>query len=681
MPGNEVVLVLDNSGSMGSPWEFSSGGRTKMMKPSDPDRAAILGAMVLEALVRGSGDRLSVISFTKAEMAAPPILKTGEQIQALRYDTGTFYRLPLQDARQILGGAPKTDGRVLIFFTDGIPNDTRLSPDELPKLSGLDSDPGMRSFVLGLSSGGSGDALDEAFQRQARSYLGRLVRAPEDLEFLLSAQQVVPAFTRGYAKALGSKPDVGVLRPGQSKSIAVGKYVGEVLVVTAEKEPGNGYTAAVKGPGGALPGRGGDNGCVSGCSVPKRHFQVFRAANDETKASTWQLDIPGGQGEIEYGIILRYDLGAELHMKPEGTAGEQIPLEAELTFQGKVFDDEDFFKADQFAASVEINGTKIPLVNAGHGKFTGTFVPGPDTIGSTLTARVTFRNTWLERTADATIKVSGLLDLTLKPTPNPIELGQWKGERSKTSRCTAVSLAGSKNAERVEVTCALAGPSGFGTVDGSCLPVPGSEATLPSGLGRPMQYEVCVEAPRCPDLCLSDPSKPAMTVTFAGKDPRYASGAVKVPVYYRVEKLGWLACYWPFLALGGLILSGLWFIAGWVRPHNFEHGLSVRVAGSEAGLKRTAALVLREMPGGVRGFYRNARASLNASGDFVKQARQAVVVVEAGPGGTTAFTKATGLERKDRRTGQWEPLPAAEMSQGLAPGVIYRVGSLYLKCE
>lgn len=679
---NEVVLVLDNSGSMGSPWRFQAGGQAKMMKPSDPERAAILGALILEALARQSSDRLTVIGFTAVESAAPPLLRTAEQIQGLPYNTGTFYRRPLAEAKRILAGAKKGEGQVMLFFTDGIPADRALSPDELPVLAGLDVNPDLDTFVIGLWSGESNDPVDAAFQRQARGFLTRLARVPEDLEFLTSARQVVPAFTRGYARALGSKPEVGKLRPGQTKAVEVGKYVVEVLVVTAASEPGLDYSARVTGPGGNVPARAGDNGCPPGvCSAPRRHFEAFRAENDPGKSSQWSLTIAGGQGEVDYGIILRYDFAATVAVKPVSSVGEQVPIEAQMAFQGKPFTDEAFFKADGFEAFATVAGARIPLQYRGGGKFVGAFTPAPEMKGSVVPVRATFKNTWLDLHADATTRVEGLLDLALRPTPNPIDLGAWKGERGLTTRCTKIDLAGSPGADRVEVTCKVDGAGGLRGMDVTCLPVAGSEAVLPSGLGRPLHWEVCAEAPRCPDDCLSDPGHPVASVTFAGKNPAYASGAVKIPVYYRVAGISWLACWWPALALVGAVLFGLWFIFGWVRPYNFEPALSIRLGGSEAGLKRTSALVLREQPGGVRGFYRNARVSINASGDFVRTPRLGVVVIEAGPGGSTVFKKATGVERKDRRTGKWEPLPAEELVHGIGPGLLYRTGELYFKAE
>jgi hypothetical protein len=89
--------------------------------------------------------------------------------------------------------------------------------------------------------------------------------------------------------------------------------------------------------------------------------------------------------------------------------------------------------------------------------------------------------------------------------------------------------------------------------------------------------------------------------------------------------------------------------------------------------------VLRELPGGRRGFYRSARMCLTAGGDFTRSPRAAVVAVEAGPGGSTRFLTAAGLERKSQRGGKWEPVPQEELAAGFIPNMLYRVGNLYLQ--
>ena len=298
----------------------------------------------------------------------------------------------------------------------------------------------------------------------------------------------------------------------------------------------------------------------------------------------------------------------------------------------------------------------------------------PSQEGAPTPVQVTFRNAWMEQRARRTVQVEGFLDFALVPNPASLDLGQWRGERSETRRCATVDLTGSTNADRIPITCTAQGAVEEGVL--SCGPVAGSEADLGNGRkGQPLKYEVCFVA----EGCCGQLAPPGLGVHFSATHPHYAASAVTVPTVVKVDETGWLRCWWPWLAFAGGMLGFGWIVAGFVRPHDFDPAASVYVAGSEMGLKRASALTLRETPGGTRGFYRNARMCLNAGGDFVRSPRAAVLVLEAGPGGSTRFVTAAGLERKVQRTGKWEPVPAEELAIGYTPNVVYRVGSLYLK--
>jgi hypothetical protein len=285
----------------------------------------------------------------------------------------------------------------------------------------------------------------------------------------------------------------------------------------------------------------------------------------------------------------------------------------------------------------------------------------------------------LERSADRSVLVEGVKDLTLRVTPDPLELGAWRGAMTASQRCGVLDLSASTNANVVELTCTPAQVPAGAQV--TCEPVAGSEAAPTQGVAKPLRWQVCVKASRCCDALVSTQGASATQVVFAAKDPRYAPRAKAVPIVFRVEATGWLRCWWPVLAIVSALLFVTWAVMGIVRPHNFDAASSIRAAGSEAGLRRTSALILRELPGGVRGFYRHARIALNASGDFVNKPRMAVLVLEAGPAGMNVFRAGAGLERKAPRTGKWEPVSAQDMAQGFSPGVVYRVGNLYVKFE
>jgi hypothetical protein len=672
--GNEIVLILDNSCSMGVEAVDRATGRR--IPPNDPERAAVLGTLIVEGLARGSADRVSVLAFGDDKEAPPVPAQSAEGIRALKYSNGTYFRRPLEEAGNRLRGSALPN-RLFLFFTDGIPEDLG-DPAEGPRALGLSESADFETLVIGLFG-------SDEVRQTGEQFLRPLARNPQDLVFVQTPREVIGAFTRGYARVLGSRPETGSLSSGESKTFEVGKYVVEVLVATASASPGPAYTAKLEGPQGDVPSQAsGDNGCPPGvrysgaprlCQPPHRHYQVFRAPNSPDQRSQWTLSLPRGSGPIDYGLILRYDLEASLAVPSTARVGEPVQLDARLLFRGKTFDDEAFFQADGFTAVATLDGQEVPLRHAGGGRFVADWTPSqPSLDGAATPVRVTFRNAWMEQSARRTVQVEGFVDFALVPDPVSLDFGEWRGERSETRRCSTVDLSRSTNADRIPITCASEGAVEGGVL--SCSPMAGSEADLGNGRkGQPLKYQVCFTA----EGCCGQLAPPGLGVRFAATHPHYAAAAVLVPARAKVAETGWLRCWWPWLAVtGGMLFFG-WVVMGFVRPNNFDPAASVSVAGSELGLKRTSALVLNETPGGRRGFYRNARMCLNAGGDFVRAPRAAVLVLEAGPGGSTRFVTAAGLERKVQRAGKWEPVPAEELALGYTPNEVYRIGNLYMK--
>lgn len=663
-PGTEIALVLDTSGSMA----FSStDDQGRRYPPNDPERAAVLGALIVEGLVRGSADRLSVIGFPESQGAAPPVVTRAEPIRELPYVNHTLFKAPLAEARRRLDASDR-DGKLLLFLTDGNPEDLPPGGDTAADAFGLGTAGEIDTFAIGLYG-------SDVVRDTARFHLDALARTPDDLALISDPADVVPAFTRGYARALGSRPETGTLPPGGSATFEVGRYVTEVLVFVASEVRGPAFSATLTGPGGAVPVQAaGDDGCGANarvlppavCGAPRRHYQVFRAASDPAVASSWTLSVDRAAA-VRYGVILRYDLEAALAVDPTVRVGQSLPVEARLLFRGATFDDAAFFASDGFAVEARIGDELIPLTHAGGGRFTGTWTPAAPSQGA-LPAVVTFRNTWMEKRDRKQVLAEGFLPLTLRPTPSPLVLGSWRGGRRWTERCGRVSLAGSENADVVPVRCEVPALA-EGRV--TCAPQPDGATA------QPLTWEVCVAARPC---CGAVPAPgEALSVTFVGAHPHYASGAVAVPIDATVSPTGFLRCWWLPIALALGLAWLLFVIVGWIRPHGFDPGLSVKVAGSEKDLKRTTALVVTEQPGARRGFYRNARLCLDGEGNGIRGTRQAVIVVVAGPAGTTRWAKAAGLERRSRRTRKWEPVPAEELREGVVPGEEYRVGGLYFR--
>jgi hypothetical protein len=673
-PGNEVVLILDNSCSMVAGGTIQGTG--EKLPPNDPERAAVLGALLVEGLARGSEDDVTVIGFGDRKAQPPRIAHDGDAVRAMEYGGGTWFDPALRAAADVLRASSR-DRKLLVLFTDGSPSDLKDPAEAVAALAGTPTD----TLAIGLYASPNS-------RRMGQPYLSAVVREPSDLTLIDAmgsdaVQQVVRAFTNGYAHVLGSKPVTGTLDPAGSTTVQVGRYVTEVLVAAASVRPGSPFELTVTGPAGAVPARAtGDNSCPPQiaplearrvCDPPRRHYAAWRGANDPYQASSWTLNLARADGQVEYGIILRYDLVAEVTLPPQARVGEPVPIEGRLLFRGQVFQDDAFFQADGFAATLEVGESKVPLEHAGAGRFRGVWTPDHD---GSFDASLVFSNQWMRVADPARVAVEGFLDLTLRPEPDRIDLGAWQGDRRRTQRCQRIDLSRSVNADRVPVVCEAGGYSSGATL--TCGAVKGSEATVNGQPGQPLQWEVCVQAEGCcEDLPASGDS--AFSVTLRGAHAHYAPGAVQIPVSWKVDRTGFLRCWWPVLAAIGGLLTALWALYGMISPYSFDPSATVRVAGNPTALRRASALVLCEQPGGRRGFYRNARLCLLHDGTPVRSPGAAILVLEAGPRGTTRFKKAVGLERLDRRTDRWQNVPDTDLPSGFDPNTTYRIGGVHLR--
>ena len=645
----EIALVLDNSCSMAV--THTDAGQPPA-PANDPERAAVLGALIVEGLARGSADHLTVWAFGDAPGAPPRPLAGPDAIRAAPYVGGTWFVPPLTAAVGQLV-ASSHDERLLVLFTDGAPEDVQ-NPGSLARV--LDVDGGSYgTFVVGLYG-------SPAARQRGEAFLGPLARDPEDLVYLDDPAAVVPAFTRAYARAIGSRALVG--RLDATTTIRAPAGVTEILVSTASVDPGPAFRATLTGASAFPPVATGDDGCPADvapkstpeiCADPRRSYAAWRVPVDPAAPHDFTLTTDRA---VQYGVILRFDLVADVDV-PETTGVDQpVEIAATLTQRGAPFTDPAFFARDGFRAFARVDGAEIPLTFDGS-RFVGTFTPTRPSNGRPLVVEARFRSDWLDLAArDATI-VEGWLPFAL--VADAVDLGAWRGERGRTERCAILDLGRSTNLDRVPVGCDQAP----GDLELTCTPLPDSAGPT----GQPTRYEVCGVARAC---CSAAQGPGAVVIT--PYDAHYRSQAVSVPVHYAVERTGWLRCWWPVLAALAAIAAAFWFVWGWISPRSFDPGLAIRVAGTEAGLRSAQGLVLRELPGGQRGFYRHARVSLTGGGDFVRRPGQAAVVIAAGRTGPE-WWKHAGVERLDRRTRQWKPVEPGPVDVG----AVYKAGNLWFK--
>jgi len=655
--GTEVVVVIDTSYSMGRsyPW----GGQQR--PPSDPDRRAQLAALILEGLVRGTDDRLTIVPMHG------PTIQAGEPdaIRDMRLASATPYLGALGKAREILEASPRTD-RLLVFVTDGMPTDYS-DPARGPSILGTDRSPmPFDTVALGVLPG----QADGELPRSAMEFLRNIVHDPSDAVRVRRSEDLVDAVTSAWARALGSKPESGRLTPGESHTVRVGKYVTEVLVAVAGDGPTGPFVAGLTtSQGEQEPDVTGDNGCER-CEPPAIHYATWRLPHDPTLEDQVTLRLDRGRGDITYGVILRYDLAARIELPDQAIAGTPVEVRGWLSFRGTRVDDEAFFADDGFTATAVVGEQQVELTHQGEGWFSGTVEAPLDAVDSTADVELRFRNDWMEERTRAGVQV--VRPPQLDATASVLDLGTWPGERGPTERCGEITLTG----DRPE-GMALA-PTFVGVPEGMVLGVtplgPDGEALDHSDTDR---FRVCARAPGC---CGDLRSSELTAVTFSVDHPLVEGEPVRAPVSFHVQPTGFLTCWWPWILAAVLLALLLFILVGILRGHDFDPDLTVRVAGSERQLSRATAVVLREQPRGRRGFYRNARVCLTTSGEFVAHPRRAAVHVEAVKGGARFHIRAP-LERKDRRTRKMVPVTEEEALDGPTPGVVYHCGGLWLRFE
>ncbi|MDP2312629.1 MAG: hypothetical protein Q8P41_06965, partial [Pseudomonadota bacterium] len=185
-------------------------------------------------------------------------------------------------------------------------------------------------------------------------------------------------------------------------------------------------------------------------------------------------------------------------------------------------------------------------------------------------------------------------------------------------------------------------------------------------------FLLCLDVPSCAD----DRSPPDAGLRVMPLTPEFAAEQKTVALRWQVTGVPWYRCHaaWlgpsALLALSGLVLLGL------LRPARFSPSATVKVAGSEKGLKKSSALVLVECPGASAGFYRDAALGLHADGDVNGRTRNALVRLRATRGPNRLILLASvPVEVYDPRTRAWKDVPDGRTGHAPSPRAIYRCGS------
>ncbi|WP_257453987.1 hypothetical protein [Archangium lipolyticum] len=217
-----------------------------------------------------------------------------------------------------------------------------------------------------------------------------------------------------------------------------------------------------------------------------------------------------------------------------------------------------------------------------------------------------------------------------------------------------------------------------GTEWPALVPASGGEGlTLTVSDPRARSLDICLEVPRC----AGEVSPDSAVLRVVPLTSEFKAQEKTVRLRWKVEGRGFLGCHgaWVWSSLGLLGFGVL--LAGFTQPARFPSGASIRVAGSERGIRQSSAILLRDCPGSSPGFYRDARLGLHGDGEVNGRTRNAVILLRATRGAGVVLTGMGPLEQQDRRTLKWEPV--ADLAQGHvpSPSVLYRAGGTYFKVE
>ena len=662
----EWVLMLDNSSSMiqDTPWESTetntATGEVKVRKGSspanDPDRLSVLATLVFRALA-GSEDKLTILTFKSIDRSTGPSrgnptpgeyrqLDTIDEIRSLQFSEATFMVGPLTKGRDILK-ASTAKTKIFLLATDGAPseeNGSRIDAKGARTL--LELDPGPPAFEV-ISLALAKDKEGKEIQDRFLNPLGKLY--PLD-----DPKKLVAGFTEVFAQSIRSRPETGTIASGKQYDFRVGKYVSDVYVVVVTEGKTGPFTAQLKADGKALvPLDGGDNGCTP---KPCFAYQVFKTKHDPTKESAFSLTAPAA---VAYGVVMKYELGAEIVSGPsKAKSGEQVDVVARINWQGNTFNDAAFFKADGFKAELFLDDVSVPLTLKDDGTFTAKLPVGGQPRTGKLEAR--FSNQWIKLSGSRDLVVEEWLPLELKAAP--IDFGSWTGGRKDTKRCVDIDLTGSVNADKVPLEAAATGLK-----DGYALEV-ATPLVVKNG-----KFNACLVAPGC---CA--PSPKDVSLTIRGVDPHYHAGAIQTPVKLSVAPTPFLTCWWPYIAAAIGTVMFIIILIGIIKPQDFNKEDMIKLAKTEGALDRAGGRRLRELPGGKRGFYRNAHVAFDGAGNAVRATKGVNMILRAAKGDPQVQIFG-GLEEKDPRTRKFVQVDLAKGPIYLRRGIVYKTGEFVFR--
>jgi len=263
--------------------------------------------------------------------------------------------------------------------------------------------------------------------------------------------------------------------------------------------------------------------------------------------------------------------------------------------------------------------------------------------------------------------------------PPILDFGPLRSGCQAEAHCQTLDFGGSQSLEglllRVERL------SGWSDLELQLLHEQRSEqlevgSTLDLRYQSALPLQICYRAPDCQ----RPPEEPSAFLKISPIDPRLQDPqrAGQSLMSAQVKANTWWECHlWWLLLLNGALMLLLW-IYGLTSPAAFSSSAMLRVANKESMLRRDPGRPLRSLPGGRRGFYREARCCFDPSGYTPSCRRGHILQLRAEVGyQIRVISRGSQIERRSR--GRW--IDISKGTEGaerlLMPNAIYRVNQAF----
>lgn len=655
-PSIHVQLVLDSSGSM---------------KDNDPKRLSSLAGMIFTDLA-GPNDWLGVLSMQKDRFVTEELRKAGEERKDLRdsvrelpFSGSTYCARPLEEAARGLAELRQKEPRArqfVIFFSDGA---CRGDHEEVRAAAADLANQRVKVFSIGLFGALGQSGVDPTADL-------RTMAAVTDGEFFQvgKASDLPERFAAILGRIVGSEALPVELRAAQDATAELDGYVYDAsFIVTGSGKPviidkaAGPEQAPLKLPHRANHASSGEGHYVAAFGTGTgQHYSVLRI--DEPAAGAWTFKVDGPQ-DLKGLLIQNYALDPVVEMAGTRDAyplGEKAEPVAWLRGKdGKPIDDAKFLEKVVFTAYfTDANGREreLELKPDAGGKFRGSVkldVPG----------------TWLVR-ARARMK-SGGLDKRTEPSKfevratklglgagqKPIDLGTIKaGATSKGYPC---DLGGSQLPGPVEVEIRLEG------IDDVELEKTSAKLTPDAAT---FEEAFTVQADHA-----GGPIHGSLVVEHGGQSVTIEVLGEVLPLTFW-ERWGRLV-----IAIGvGLLLLVLFIIIlrGFLSPHRFPADARLNWGENMDRLKKNE-VVIRELRGSDRGFYRNAKLEIGGPDGFPAGGVRLGELEATGPQQITIRGAEGAVLEKVNKFDESKTSPVEGNQTGIHSGEVYRIGELYLR--